>query len=81
MSNPIEVFTAQKIQKNTYFRSQETVGGSVLIELQQQDPEMIKIKISQEVFAVLQSKKWPHETQRNAVERAIMQLENIKFGE
>ena len=41
----------------------------------------IKIKISPEVFAVLQSKKWPHETQRNAVERAIMQLENIKFGE
>lgn len=81
MSERIEVFTAQKIQKNTYFRSQETVGGSVLIELQQQDPEMIKIKISPEVFAVLQSKKLQHETQRNAVERAIMQLENIKIGE
>lgn len=81
MSERIEVFTAQKIQKNTYFRSQETVGGSVLIELQQQESEMIKIKISPEVFAVLQSKKLQHETQRNAVERAIMQLENIKIGE
>lgn len=70
-----EVFLSLELDPKSLYSVSKTVGGCKLQKLQKNDDSgLIKIKIDESVFKHLLQKKLRHETNRMAVERAILSL-------
>ncbi|MET3120261.1 hypothetical protein AAKU64_004509 [Undibacterium sp. GrIS 1.8] len=70
-----EVFLSLELDSKSLYSVSKTVGGCKLKKLQKNDDiGLIKIKIDESVFKFLLQKKLRQETNRMAVERAILSL-------
>jgi hypothetical protein len=68
------IHVAEKLPPNFLYTAKETVGGTMLTQLEFVEDGLIKLKIDEQIFFYLLSKKRYGETIRMAVERAILSM-------
>lgn len=71
-----EVHFSVELEANAIYKASRTVGGTKLTKLKKNDDEseLVKIKIDSQVYRILATKKKREETVRMAVERAILTM-------
>lgn len=69
------IYLSAKLDTKSTYVVRKTVGGSTLLKLENDDKSgLVKVKIDEQVFKVLQQKKGGNETIKMALERAILTM-------
>lgn len=69
------VYLSAELDTKSTYVVRKTVGGSTLLKLENDDENgLVKVKIDEQVFKILQQKKGRHETIKMALERSILTM-------
>lgn len=74
MDDEDSIILTLDLEKNALYKVTKIVGGSKLSKLKKEKNGLVKIKIDEQIFNILMSKKQRQETSKMAVERAILSM-------